>query len=377
MNNDNKAIIADLEEAHRLLQEALQLNAYVESGHMTELKEKATALKAQDGGLTAIPYVFTHMPIFPTMDMNVYTAQKKEYEKKQGLFRIVLIVTVAAVALYFLLLWPILSTVSTVGIMATIIIAILKSGAKKKYTELKEKHDRQMKQYSDSMEAYRSSLVEYEQERERGIAAAKEYGAQYRENYEAYVALLEEASNKKAEAMQGFIDRMEKVQAYEFIPSDYYHLLPEIIKMLKSGRADDYKEALNLAIAEEREAEAEAARRAEDARRTQIMQQQAAEQERRNREMERHNQEMERQQRMHDQEMERQAKAQNRELQRQGHEARYQAEQQRRDAAHQANASRLAGVSKCASCANSKHCPSHVKNSGGGLGCGGYRPYGA
>ncbi len=377
MDKDNKAIIADLEDAHRLLQEALRLNEYIESGNIAELKEKAEALKAKDSGLPSVPYVFNHMPVFPTMDMGVYDEYKRSFEKKQGLFRVVLIATVAAVALYFLSHWMFLNTISTVGIMATIIIAILKSGAKKKYTEIKEKHDKQMKQYSDSMASFRAGLSEYEQERAAGIAAAQEYGAQYRENFEAYVALLEEASNKKAEAMQGFVDRMEKVQAYEFIPSDYYHLLPEIIKMLKSGRADNYKEALNLAIAEEREAEAEAARRAEDARRTQIMQQQAEEQERRNREMERHNQEMERQQRMHDQEMERQAKAQNRELERQGREAKYQAEQQRRDAAHQANASRMAGVSKCATCANSKHCPSHVKNNGSGLTCGGYRPYGA
>jgi hypothetical protein len=39
------------------------------------------------------------------------------------------------------------------------------------------------------------------------------------------------------------------------------------------------------------------------------------------------------------------------------------------------NATRMAGVSKCANCANSKRCPSHIKNSGAGLTCGGYTPY--
>ena len=47
-----------------------------------------------------------------------------------------------------------------------------------------------------------------------------------------------------------------------------------------------------------------------------------------------------------------------------------------REAERQANKTKGAGIAKCANCANSKHCPSNIKNSGAGLTCGGYVPYG-
>lgn len=58
-------------------------------------------------------------------------------------------------------------------------------------------------------------------------------------------------------------------------------------------------------------------------------------------------------------------------------EAEYSAEVARREANKQANATRMAGISKCSNCANSRHCPSYIKNNGGGVNCGGYVPYGA
>lgn len=58
-------------------------------------------------------------------------------------------------------------------------------------------------------------------------------------------------------------------------------------------------------------------------------------------------------------------------------EAEYSAEIARREANKQANASKMAGISKCSNCANSRHCPSYIKNNGGGINCGGYVPYGA
>lgn len=93
--------------------------------------------------------------------------------------------------------------------------------------------------------------------------------------------------------METLIKNMEAAKTIDFVPEEYYDYVKPIITMLKSGRASDYKEALNMAIEEDRQAQAEAARREEEARRTRIMEEQAAAELRRAEEMERHNRQME------------------------------------------------------------------------------------
>ena len=78
----------------------------------------------------------------------------------------------------------------------------------------------------------------------------------------------------------------DQIKEYDFVPPEYFHYVPAVLTLLKSGRADDYKEALNIAIAEEKDAEERAQRMEEDRRRTMIMEQQAEEERRHNRMME-------------------------------------------------------------------------------------------
>ena len=200
----------------------------------------------------------------------------------------------------------------------------------------------------------------------------------YRQKYEEYNTILSELQANKEAAFDRCDNLSAQIDTHDYIPQEYYHHIPKLISLLQSGRADTYKEALNMTVEEERQDALEAARQEEEARRLAAMERQAEEERR-------HNQMMERQQAAHDRAMERAANAQAEEQRR----ARIQAEKDQRraeseafhqktiadsEARKQAAKTRSAGVAKCASCANNQRCPSGIKESGAGLTCGGYRP---
>lgn len=88
-----------------------------------------------------------------------------------------------------------------------------------------------------------------------------------------YEQILNEYGEQKIKSMDEFLEKMEEVKTYDFMPLEYAHLIRPIIVLLKSGRADDYKEALNIAIQEERRRTAEMARHNREMEQQQQMQQ--------------------------------------------------------------------------------------------------------
>ena len=89
---------------------------------------------------------------------------------------------------------------------------------------------------------------------------------------------------------------MNEVKSYSFVPSEYYHLVRPVIVLLKSGRADSYKEALNLALEEQRQARIDEEHRQEEIRRLELLEDQQFAENLRIQEMERHNRALENQQ---------------------------------------------------------------------------------
>lgn len=361
---ENKEIIEKLEKLQSLLDESFELSEYVEHGCTSEYAEKVAKVVKTVDDLKGAPSVFSNLPSFP-IDQAKYDESRQERDKSKKIFMVILCITIVCVLIFLISNWRFFNSVASIGILASIFFGYLFFKSNGTYNLEKKKYDDSVAAYEKSIKAFRNSLNFYDQEKTEGIAAAKEFACQYKEAYEEYDRLLKECVSKKADAMENFVEKMKEAKTYDFVPTEYYHLIRHVIKLLKSGRADNYKEALNLAIQEDKEEQAEAARRAEEAQRTQIMREQAEAEERRALEAQRHNQEMERQQQMHNKAMIEEQRAANRaaerEAARQASEAR-RAEQDMRNAASH----------MCSRCANASKCSGSVK--GRTLNCGGYRP---
>lgn len=375
---DNKEILEKLRELSDLLDQFLQKHDYYENGCAAEALEKIELVKDSVTTMPGVPTVCNAMPIFPISDAEFKKA--KEETALSGKIKMIAMIATGA----FALLWLItkVTFLGLLGFAAGFAWYWLGKNHKNDLQGLTKKE----KAYKDSVEAsnaaidkFRKALSSYEQEVTDGIAAAKSFGQFYREKTAEHTAIVDEFGENQEKALMECSLLSVEIDQHDYIPSEYYHHIPKLISLLQSGRADSYKEALNMAIEEERQEAIEAARQEEEARRLAAMERQAEEERR-------HNMAMERQQAAHDRAME-QAERDRAEAQR---KAAIQADKDRiraeREAHHQkmvadsearkqANATRMAGVSKCANCRNSRHCPTHIKESGAGLSCGGYQPY--
>lgn len=152
------------------------------------------------------------------------------------------------------------------------------------------------------------SLKSYEQEVQRGVQQLAERKAKYPEAFAECLQEIEHAKAKENEVRKQINNYNAEIASINMIPPEYYHLIDDVIKYLQSGRTDDYKEALNIAINKELNKKREAEQR------------QAEERARREREN--------------------------------------------------------LGIAKCNHCQNRWSCPKEIQESGAGLTCGAYKPYG-
>ena len=210
--------------------------------------------------------------------------------------------------------------------------------------------------YSDSLNRYynksRKELHDFLSKSEESVLAKiKEFEKKIDEEYKALENEKSKISDKhKSEReeleaiMQELTDEQNKITV---IAPDLRHLSGAILRNLNLGRADNLKEAINIALEDERIAEEES-RRDFEAR------------EREKREMA-YEYEMQKMQREHNREMERQAQEQTRQAQEQ---SRKQAEAERQ--------ARSASIQKCARCLNRGKCSISVQRNS--LTCSAYKP---
>lgn len=185
-----------------------------------------------------------------------------------------------------------------------------------------QKYDKEFKRYSDGLEAIK----------------------------EKYIKKLDDIS----EEIKGTLDLLCQDT---IIHPDLFDNAWRISSMLKTGRADTLKEAINLALDEERKDMEEAARRAEARQQEAILEQQARDNRMHNEAMARAAEEEARAQRAHNAAMERAAEAQAREAAKQTAAA----AQQARDAQN-----------RCRYCANVSKCSFVAKKNAAN--CAAYRP---
>lgn len=370
--NDNKSVIEQLEYVQALLHEASAKNAFLAYGSDNIFAEQSAKLKSELGQLKQ-PSVFSHFPVLP-LDSSYCDAVEKDKASKGRLLKLSLIGAVSFLALFFITHWGILNTLAVISIVATIIFGFMYKSSKEVYQKKKVVYDESVNKYNESNRKFLAALEVFEEEKEACVIAAKDYSEKYHAAYNGFLSMFMEKVDQETEAAERIDAIKMELANNSIVVPEYYHLLNNVISNLKSGRADDYKEALNLAISEDKEDKERQARLEQEEYRNRILAQQAAEEKR-------HNEQLEKQQREHEAavllEQQRQHKEQMNLQKKQAEEAKRQAEKAASEARKQANATKSAGISKCASCANSKHCPSHIKNNGSGLTCGGYVPYGA
>ncbi len=293
----NEEIIEKLECLEKLLKEITNLNEYIETVCPQEYAQKVKNHINSIAELKGRPSVFDYFPTFPLDEKEVLEKQEK-YKKKKKRVQYVGGATAVCIVICFVTYAEFFYSLSSFGIIATAFLFWQFSDIKKEYCKKKKEYEESVAKFTKEMDAFKNAMKVYEEEKATGIAMAYQYKNDYKKAYEEYEQILNEYGEQKIKSMDEFLEKMEEVKTYDFMPLEYAHLIRPIIVLLKSGRADDYKEALNIAIQEEREEQAEAARRAEDARRTRILEEQAAEERRRTAEIARHNREMEQQQQM-------------------------------------------------------------------------------
>jgi len=192
---------------------------------------------------------------------------------------------------------------------------------------------------------------------------SQKYAKELKRYEEGLEAIKEKYLRKLEQIHSELLEVSEQLDNVTLIHSDLFSNAWRISSMLKTGRADSLKEAINLALDEERKDIEEATRRAEARHQEEILEQQAQDNRMHNAAMQRAAEEEARAMRAHNAAMERaaQEQAQAREAAKQSEIAQKQA----RDAERAASA-------RCAGCVNNMKCSFRAKQNSGT--CSAYRP---
>ena len=349
---DNMAVLSKLENLQQLLEDNRILRSYAESGCATQTVGQLNEIREKIGSMPKSPSSVSCSVSFP-LPANHIAAAKSEKNKRKKLLMAVAAVTALLLWIYFsshneaLNLWCVLGIFATAGVGW-----FFKMSSDVYKTKDKELQESQ-KKYTSSMAVFRKAMSCYEKEVEQGRKEYEQYLIRYYQYYPDFMDTVLGYEEKQYEAEKALEENELRIAECDVAAPEYFHLVPTVVSMLRSGRADSYKEALNLAIEEERQDALEARRREEEDRRLAAMEWQAQEERR-------HNMMMEQQQREHDRAMEDAAA----EAKKAAEKAAEKAERDRRSA----------GYRKCLNCANHAKCNTYVKENGAGLTCGGYRP---
>lgn len=353
MDMNIQETITNLERLQSLYDRLNELDTYINGGCLKETQSKIDEVKTGLGTLDAIPSAYKNLPVLYNFNEDKLNKLNDDCKRKNKIFKYILIATIAFVVLYFITHWSFLNTISTIGVFASAISGFFYYSEKSSYKKEKQLIDEAKIKYEKSVADFISSLSTYEEEKKNCIAAAENYGIRYKKAYEEIDTIVDDWSINKTKAIEEFLSKYEEVQGIGIVPIDYAHLIPVLILLLKSGRADTLKEALNIAIEEERIAQRDAVMFAQEQRRTQILQQQAAEQQRHNRQLEQ------------------EAQVQSRIAQVQADNAVKEARHQRniaainqRNAAHDEYKTRREAVRRCYQCANYPKCHAFTPNCG-------------
>ncbi len=358
---DNQTMLEKLQTLYEQLLENHELWNYANGGWAREAIAQIGEIKAEIGQFPKAPAA-TRSHVRLPLDEDHFQAVQAERGKRRRLLLLVGGITLVAFIIFSASYNFFFNTVGVLGLFATIGVGWFYKISADEYKKKKDEYDKAQELYTSTRSQFRKALSGYEAEVEAALQEYVSYERRYYENYPAFMEMVFSYEERCKAAEQALAESDAEIAQNGFITEEYYHLIPAIISMLKSGRADSYKEALNMAVEEERQEANEAARREEEARRIETMERQAEEERR-------HNMMMEEQQAEHNRRME-QAERDRAEAERQ------RADQARRDqeraakAAHEAEQrSRSQAMHRCSKC--SKRFACSVK---GNPNCGAFDP---
>ncbi len=324
----------------------IEINDYIDNKWNHETASALDKFNRETKPLDGIPRVFKNLPVFPKIKEESINKFYAAFEESKKLLMFIGLPTAICVILFFITHKNFFSTVGAVGILITILFASKFFTAKKKYELEKGNYDSQLRKYNDSLETFNSTMTDFSTEKSDGIRAAKEYIKYYASREDLFQKTFDEYEEKKAALINEGLEIGDALTQNTVIHIDYMKYLPKLISYLGSGRADDLKEAINLAISEEREELERAQRMEEEARRTELLERQMEEERR-------HNQAMEHQAAMQVQYMKDQADQQAR------------AEAKAKSEAWQAQArAQNEAFRRCQKCANKRACYKGIPNCG-------------
>lgn len=302
---DNKKIILQLEEVVELLNQNKELQEEIDYKAMHSTMPAVEKLSKQTGSIKGIPNAIKSIPMPPVED--TVTEKTAILEKSKAKFKICSIVVIALFVIYIIAGEGFQSIISIPLIISGIVWLLAASKYNMSKNDLKNNRISLMDEENLREEAYRTwkeALNTYETDKKAGMEEAEKYLNKYIKFYENFMGILDDLEKKKEEYSKKQEDNRKKLLAYEFIPEEYWEYAPSILKALKSGRADNYKEALNLVITEEREKAERIAQKEMLEMQARLLEEQAEEERRHNRQMELAQAEANRMQEAHYREME-------------------------------------------------------------------------
>ena len=358
---DNKEILEKLRNLNDLLAQFTQQHDYYENGCASESLDRIEQVKAAVSVLPGVPSIANAMPVFPVGERE-YQKAKGETVQSGKITTIALVATVASLGLWLITKATFLAIVGVIAGIAWYVLNKNHQNNKQGLAKKEKVYNESVAACKNSVEKFRKALTCYEQEVADGIVAAKAFGQLYRQKREEHSAILVEFAENKNAALDRCNELVAQIEQHDYIPQEYYHHIPKLISLLQSGRADSYKEALNIAIEEERQEAMEKARQEEEARRLAAMERQAEEERR-------HNMMLERQQAAHDRAMERAAKEQADAQRREALQAKRDQERAAREAHEKEMDARQKAQHRCSKC--SKRFACSVR---GNPNCGAFEP---
>lgn len=113
----------------------------------------------------------------------------------------------------------------------------------------KVKKQKNTKEYEPVQSAFQS----YEEQTQQCVQKLEERRALLPNAFAECLQEIEAAEKKKTEIRERINECNKEIKAINMITPKHYHLIDQIVDLLETGCADTYKEALNMAITQEKE----------------------------------------------------------------------------------------------------------------------------
>lgn len=274
MNENIKEVVSELDRIDNLIVNFLDVE------HKIDKRKDEYDDESREIYDKLYPDLPKDIPVFKTLEPEVLPLNSS-YAKGVKIGAIGFVASLAT--------WLIARVATLFGIigyafLATLIFAIWFVVSYKRFMEDKREYDRRLKRRQNFeniiANSHNDDLIKFEQALVNYYNAAKTFDEQFDKCCSQYV----DDHNKLVDQSAQLQIELSEVT---LLSQDYIVLAGRISNILKTGRADTFKEALNLAISEKRDEEFKAQQLAEETRRTQVVEQQAYENMLHNQRMER------------------------------------------------------------------------------------------